>query len=283
MYRYSIYLLLIFTFIAYTVNGQEEDPAEDEETLLTIDTPITIDLETEEDKAKVAPKKKKRKKNVFYGRKTKKGFTRTGYGDNLVIELFHYLKHPVELDPYAREIYWYDFRRKSIRKSRKVDEDYGVILHGPYSKIKGDKIIEKGIYYEGLKHGRWTKSTENDVLMDKKRYFKGWPKESLVRYYDKDRTKMKEIIPVQFGVTEGDYFYFHPNGNVAVSGEFSNGKRVGQWIEYYPLRGRRKKIVQYPKDPYSGERPYILKEWNNRGKLVYDYVEFMKQVGAQGS
>ena len=38
------------------------------------DSPLTIDLEKEEDENKVTPKKKKQKKNVYYGMKTKKGY-----------------------------------------------------------------------------------------------------------------------------------------------------------------------------------------------------------------
>ena len=40
------------------------------------ESPITINLEEEEEEEKDEKKKKKRKKKVFYGVKTKKGFTR---------------------------------------------------------------------------------------------------------------------------------------------------------------------------------------------------------------
>ena len=38
--------------------------------------------------------KKKPKKKVYYGIKTKKAFTRKGYGDKTTIELFYVLKKP---------------------------------------------------------------------------------------------------------------------------------------------------------------------------------------------
>ncbi len=274
----------IFSFLAGIVicsNAYGQEPEPTEEDLLTIDTPITIDFKEDTELERVEPKKKRRKKNVFYGIKTKKMFTRKGYQDNLTLELFHYLKEPVEVDPYVRDIYWYDFRRKSIRKSKKVNAEYGVILHGPYRKVKGNQVLEQGIYFKGTKHGRWTTFDKNDILIDKRKYFKGWPKESLVTYYDEDRTKMKEIIPIEYGSKEGNYFYFHESGNIAVQGEYQQDQRVGEWTEYYERRGRRKKVIQYGEDPYSGDIAHILKEWNEKGELVYDREQEMKKLAGR--
>ena len=108
------------------------------------ESPLTIDLggEDEEDEP-VEIKKKKRKKNVFYGIKTKKGFTRTGFGDDVVIELFYYLKVYEAPDPYVRDIYWYDFKKRKIANSRKINEKYAGILHGPYLKMLGVGLTEK--------------------------------------------------------------------------------------------------------------------------------------------
>jgi len=270
--RYSILVLGLLVFCLFTLQNAlaQEIQAVDDEEILTIDTPITIDF-ADEEKEKIGPKKKRRKRKVFYGLKTKKGFTKTGFGNKVIIELFYYLKEYKDPNPYVREIYWYDFKRKAIRNAKKVDREYGVILHGPYKKIQGDQIIEEGIYYIGTKHGRWTKHNKHDILQNKRKFYKGWPRESLVTYYDEGRSKMKEIIPVQHGLKEGNYFYFHENSNIAVSGEFIKDKRVGKWTEYYQKRGRRKKIIQYRTDPYNDRfQPYIWREWNGKGKLIYD-------------
>ena len=211
--------------------------------------------------------------------KTKKGFTKKGYGDNIEIETFYYLKEPVSLEPYVRDVYWFDFRRRKIQKSRNIDPDYGVILHGPYKRLVGDKVVEEGIYYAGTKHGRWTEYNRNDILVNKEKYYKGWPKESLARYYDKDRQKLREIIPVEYGVKEGNYYYFYENGNIAVRGEYQDDRKVGQWIEYWPNRGRRKKIIQYREDPFNDNfHPYTLKEWSADGSLVFDRETWQKEV-----
>ncbi|MDQ3393801.1 MAG: hypothetical protein M3512_06785, partial [Bacteroidota bacterium] len=62
-------------------------------------TPLTIDLDAQEEEE--APKKKKRKKNVYYGIKTRKGFVKTGFGNDVVIETFNYLKEHEDPDPYV--------------------------------------------------------------------------------------------------------------------------------------------------------------------------------------
>ena len=131
--------------------------------------------------------------------------------------------------------YWFDFRRKRIRNTGTIDKKYGRILHGPYQKIRGGQLIEKGIYFVGTKHGRWVKLDKNDILVDKIKFYKGWPKESLVKYYDDDRQKLKEVIPVVYGEIIGDYYFFHENGEIAVKGQYEYGEKIGRWTEYFDI------------------------------------------------
>lgn len=228
-----------------------------------------LELDEEIDEP-IVTKKKKRKKKVFYGLKTKKGFTRKGYGDRVVIELFYYLKTQDKPNQFVRDIYWYDFTRREIRKTNNFDPSKGVLLHGPYKRMQGDQLLEEGIFYKGTKHGRWMQFDRENLLTDKAKYYKGWPKESLVVYYDPaERTKVKEIIPVEFGEREGYYYQFHENGGIAVTGEYKWDNKVGEWIENYP-NGRRKKIIIFPDDPFDHEQnPFIRSEWNEKGKEVY--------------
>ena len=238
---------------------------------VTINTPLTIDLDANDHLEDVDIKKKKRKKRVFYGVKTRKAYTKNGFGKKTTVELFHILKKHQEPDQYVRDIYWYDSRRGKIRISGEIDSKYGSILHGPYVKKRGTQVIEEGIYYFGTKHGRWIKLDKNDILLDKEKYYKGWPKESLVKYYDRERTKFKEVIPVEYDEREGNYFYFFENGLIAVRGEYKYGQKVGRWMEFHYNSQRRKKIIQYPDDPYDEDMsPYVWREYNKRGKLVYE-------------
>lgn len=266
-----IFALLLVKIPLVTIAQDKEGSTDDIEFIIERSQPLTLDLDKEENEEPKKKKKKKRKKNVYYGYKTKKAYTRTGYGNNVTVEVFHYLKKWVDPDPYVPEIYWFDFRRKRIRNTGTIDKKYGRILHGPYKKMRGDQVLEEGIFYIGAKHGRWLKYDNNDILIDKQKYYKGWPKESLVKYYDDDRKKLKEVIPVVYGEVQGDYYYFHQNGSIAVKGQYENGKKIGKWTEYYDFLRRAKKQIQYRPDPYNDNfKPYIEKEWNRRGEVTYE-------------
>ncbi len=259
---------LLLAFGAFGQETETPQDAEPQDQQFAVDTPVNLDFGQEEEVEQ--PKKKKVKKKVFYGIKTKKGFTRKGYGNRVTYETFYYLKKPEKPQGFVRDIYWYDFTRKEIRVTQKFDPNKGVLLHGPYERRQGEIVLEKGIFFKGTKHGRWLKYGRDSVLLDKEKYFRGWPKESLVSYYDPvERKKMKEMLPIEYGEKEGYYYFFHENGMLAVQGEYHWNQRVGDWIEYYP-NGRRKKIVTYPKEAFDKSvRPYVKAEWNENGKEIY--------------
>ncbi len=218
----------------------------------------------------VVTTKKKPKRKTFYGIKTRKSYTRKGFGDKTTIELFYVLKKPDKPTQFVRDIYWYDYTRREVRRTGNFDPKKGVLLHGPYKKLQGNVVLEEGIFYKGAKHGRWMKFDRQDILDDKEKYYKGWPKESLVTYYDPvEHTKVKEMIPVEIDEREGFYFLFHENGTIAVTGEYKWDQRVGDWIENYP-NGKRKKIVAYPTEPFDKTaKPFVRKEWDEKGREIY--------------
>src|SRR5687767_8380105 len=187
-------LILLPILICSSLQGQDTgQQAEPQDQQFTIDTPASLDFKKEEEKEE-APRKKKVKKKVYYGIKTKKGFTRKGFGERVTYETFYFLKKPEKPTGFVRDVYWFDFTRKEIRKTEKFDPSKGVLLHGPYEKRQGEIVLEKGIFYKGTKHGRWMKYSRDSTLADKDRYYRGWPKESLVSYYDpQERKRMKEI------------------------------------------------------------------------------------------
>lgn len=234
------------------------------------DKPFKL-LELDENTSEpIVAKKKKPKKKTFYGIKTRKSYARRGTGDRTTIELFHVLKKPEKPSVFVRDIYWYDYTRREVRKTANFDINKGVLLHGPYKKMQNDVVLEEGIFYKGTKHGRWMQFDRNDVLHDKEKYYKGWPKESLVTYYDPvERKRVKEMIPIEIDEREGFYFMFHENGTVAVTGEYKWGEKVGDWIENY-ANGKRKRIISYPSEPFQTDiRPFIRKEWDERGWEIF--------------
>lgn len=218
----------------------------------------------------IVSKKKKPKKKTFYGIKTRKGFTRRGVAEKTTIELFYVLKKSEKPTVFVRDIYWYDYKRREVRKTATFDPAKGVLLHGPYKKMQAGVVLEEGIFYMGTKHGRWMKYDRNNLLDDKEKYYKGWPKESLVTYYDAvEHKKVKEMIPIEIDEREGFYFLFHENGTIAVTGEYRWGIKVGDWIENYP-NGKRKKILSYPKEPFDDEvKPFVRKEWDDKGHEIF--------------
>lgn len=264
MFRYLIIFILFFLY-AGSAAAQQTEPQDER---FTIDTPASLDFQREEEV--ITAKKKKVKKKVFYGIKTKKGFSRRGAGERTVFETFYYLKKPEKPQAFIRDIYYFNFARKEVMRTEKFDPTKGVLLHGPYEKRQGETVLVKGIYYKGAKHGRWLSYNRDSVLTDKEKYFRGWPKESLVSYYDPvERKRMKEMTPIEFGEKEGFYYLFHENGQLAVHGEYKWNQRVGDWTEYYAT-GKRKKILSYPKEAFDKSmQPYIKAEWNDKGKEIY--------------
>ncbi len=256
--------------------------AQDGETLedlfkVDYDTPLTLDLEEKEDDV-IAPvkKEKKVKRNVYFGLKTRKAFTRTVRRNDIILDLFNVLKEYVGPPEYASDFYWYDYKKKKIINSLKVDQRNAGVLHGPYEKRIGDLIIEQGWYYKGLKHRRWVRFNRHDILQDKTYWWKGWPQESRLAYYDFNKTKLREVIPVHYGEKDGEYWAFHEDGSLAVRGEYKFGHKVGLWREYYD-GGRVKREVVYPEDPFDFKfNPYITREWDTRGTLIYDRAKFLK-------
>ena len=252
------------------VSWAQDEPKEPQEQRFTIDTPASLDFQKEEEPVNTT-KKKKPKKKVFYGIKTKKGFTRKGVGDRITYELFYYLKKSEKPQTFVRDIFWYDYTRREIRKTSTFDPTKGVLLHGPYEKRVGETVVEKGIFYKGTRHGRWMRYNSRDsTLLDKDKFYHGWPKESLVSYYDPtERKRMKEMTPIEFGEKEGFYYFFHENGQLAVQGEYQWDEKVGDWTEFYS-NGKRKKIIAYPKEPFDESmQPYVKAEWNDKGKEIY--------------
>src|SRR4051812_9958226 len=113
-------LTFIFFFIAVSTVSFAQDKTDEQEEpqdkQFTVDTPVTLDFEKEE-KDEPQKKKKKPKKKVFYGIKTKKGFTRKGYGDKVTYEIFFFLKRPELPQTFVRDVYWFNFKRKEIVKT----------------------------------------------------------------------------------------------------------------------------------------------------------------------
>ncbi|ABG57762.1 toxin-antitoxin system YwqK family antitoxin [Cytophaga hutchinsonii] len=219
---------------------------------------------------KKAPKKKKK---VFYDLKCKKGFIRTisGASGNVTLEKFYYLKVWKDPNPYILDVYVWDITKNKIVKVTKIEADKQPqyrILHGPYTREVNGNLVETGAYYIGTKHARWETYDKNFILQAKTKYYKGWPKEAKIAYYDGGHTKLKEVMPYEYGKLQGDYYFFTEKGIVLMKGTYENGVKVGTWVEYFPDSPNRKRETKYTDDPDVAAEPIIAKEWNDKGKLI---------------
>ena len=199
-----------------------------------------------------------------------------GSGDRATVELFHVLKEYKPLNPYVRatETRWYDKKTKRLSSALIKEKEQALPLHGSYKKYAGENLIEEGFYYMGVKDGRWAKYDSKFNLIDKSVWNMGFPAESNITYYDSAHSQIKKVMPITFGEVEGEFLEFYKEGQLMASGKYDNGKKVGRWVEYYQFRRQRKKEIQYPKSSWDEDfEPFVLREWDEKGKLLYDYTK----------
>lgn len=271
MIRKSTFLFLLL----FVVSVSHSQIKEKGKIFISEDAKPTLELNPEaEEEEEEEKKKKKKKKKVFYGMKTRKAFTpAVRRGRKVTIETYFVLKEFVEPDPYVKEVHWFDVEKRKIETGRasQVVNDYKEmrILHGPYKKYVNKMLVEEGNFYVGTKHGRWVKYDLDTVLIDKNYYYKGWPRDAKISYYDVEQTKIKEVMPIVWGVKEGDYVYFNENGTLRITGLYQDDMKVRRWRIYHEGTQRRKMDIMYPLDP--SEKPFVMYEWDVRGNFLYDY------------
>uniref|UniRef100_UPI004048C63A toxin-antitoxin system YwqK family antitoxin n=1 Tax=Algoriphagus sp. TaxID=1872435 RepID=UPI004048C63A len=228
------------------------------------------------DEEKVKEKKKESKKNArkstYFGIKTRKGSTRRSLRGQEYTEFFHFTDASWTSNPYVRDRYWYDPKDRAIR-NQGYTKGLGYLLHGPYQRLINQVVVESGMFFYGTKHQTWLLFDANNILQDKTHFEEGWPKESRITYYNSTSKAIEKLIPVQYGLEEGNFFHFYPNQQIAVTGEYRFGQKVGLWTEYWNTNNTktiRKREIQYQEKPYTKNfRPYIRAEWDKEGNLIY--------------
>jgi len=240
--------------------------------LLPTNAPTLLFNESDTRQKEAEKKKKKKKKNVFFGVKTKKAFVRHNVRDVTIYQFFHYTFERRNTDPYIRDVYWID-KKDNVIRTKDFDPAKGYLLHGPYERKNGDVVVESGMFYYGTKHGRWLKYDSKNILVDKAHFSQGWPKDSRITYYNRENRKIEKITPIEYELKEGNFFHFYEDGQIAVTGEFQYGERVGLWTEYWHNKNSKivkKREIQYQEVPYTKNfTPFIRAEWDKEGNLVY--------------
>jgi len=244
-------------------------------------------LVTDSSAAANSTKKKKRKqpknKKDFLGYPIKRSYTKSGSKRNPTIEMFYYLPEYVEPSRYAPAKYYFNTKDNKIRRDATIDPKEARILHGPYKRMIGKRVVEEGYYFIGTRHLRWESyrqnNNEENILVNKIYYEKGFPRDAIVNYYDAAKTKIKEVIPYAEGKLNGEYVLFFESGLRAWDGQYENGKKVGVWNEYWPFRNRKRYEWQYPEtadaEPFE---PFLLKEYNRSSNLIYEKGKLDKRA-----
>ena len=276
----AVWPLLLFILVGcYVRRAPDETIGKD------LKTPVIYKDTLASDK-KVARKKKIPKK-TFFGYKTRKAFTKLRKGRNLTLELFFVLKKPADPGPYVQQLYWFNRKKRKVMVGPIPEKEKmnAVIMHGPYKKIVNRFIIEEGQFFLGSKHGRWEtyQTGEESILADKKKYYKGFPKDAEITYYDAERTKTKEVLPMEDGRYQGDYYFFSPEGILLTSGKYEHGVRIGIWKDFYDNKKRKiKRNTQYPESAFVEQfEPFTLQEYDEKGFATYDKAEDDKKKAAE--
>ena len=222
-------------------------------------------------------KKKKKKKKIYFGMKTSGGFAKKATRSYTDIQVFRYISSDnVMKDPYQKEIYYYDTKSKKIKSynyhdfvTQKKKGKNMYLLHGKFTRYRNKQVREEGYYYKGTKHGKWMEFDKKGIVLEKVKYDLGLPEESKITYHDAGQKKVKEIIPIMHGRIQGTYYKFYENGVTEVQGKYDNNEPVGLWRHWYETR-QRFQHVMHPTRWWDDNEPVKLREWDTRGRMVYD-------------
>jgi antitoxin component YwqK of YwqJK toxin-antitoxin module len=222
---------------------------------------------------KAAQRKPNTKKKLFLGERIKKGYFKTGQGKNQVITVFYYLKTFRQPSGMAPAVYYYSPRKHKIfTASGELDPTTDKVLHGPIKRMVGTQVIETGYYAMGTKHLRWERFDNKGNLLVKSHYEMGYPRDANISYYDGGNTMVKEVVPYVNGKLEGDYAKFTADGKREWTGHFENGRRIGEWTNYWDYKGYRHYVFQYGDSGYEPEvaEPELIREYSHGGSPIYD-------------
>ncbi len=116
------------------------------------------------------------------------------------------------------------------------------------------------------------KPNESDEPLDKKS----------IQEPNKNTSEKKVSIKIDEVVKRDDTFYkkfsnipfsghiesYHPNGQLKIIGEFSEGKKIGEWVEYY-MSGVKKSEGKFAKGKKDGAWVYYFLNKNIKEKQIF--------------
>jgi hypothetical protein len=217
--------------------------------------------------------KKAPPKDEYERIKTERRLGNYGSGIRNTLEEINVVKYVEDeaVSAYVGEIWWFDPAQSRIVTGSLKDNKSAQICHGPFKRIINQQINEQGFFYMGAKDGRWETYGPDGELINKQYFYRGFPSASSISYFDPEKTKIKEIIPIVYGKVRGQYRAFYASGNLKEEGMLDDSVRVGRWREFHEFGtgGRLKKEWRYGKDKFENQEPELIQERDAQGKIIY--------------
>ena len=149
-----------------------------------------------------------------------------------------------------------EFQNKHIRWNTK-GEWWGVkyqalpngVSHGEYIE-RGDEYIIECFYYEGEKHGLYTKWGKEEKYIDNRRFFSYYPQvQGLYNH----------------GAKVGEWRERHSSEILNLSEWYENGLRHGPYLEWWDLLG---KLVKYEGEWNCGKQRGLWTWYDHHGSVI---------------
>jgi len=151
-----------------------------------------------------------------------------------------------------------------------VRETFSVIKNtttkqGEYKMYYNNVLLCKGYYYNGLKHGPWTKYYPSGIVSTTGAYIKG--EKNGVWKFIYENGKLASVSQFKLGVKTGLWLGYYMNGDTSVVMQYGNGNKETVYIEKITTYYQKKKSQQkLPSKKYKE----IITEI--RDSVVYDEV-----------
>ena len=151
-----------------------------------------------------------------------------------------------------------------------------------YCEYTEGVIKSKGDYKDGLKHGLFNYWTDRGSLGMQVNYENSFLNGELTIWYDPSSAKgirldgqKRKVEQYKVGVKDGDFFWWHENGNRSHEQKYKNGKKNGKWTRYYET-GNILMEEHFSEDLKDGR----ARRWYENGLLLKE--EFYKKGKKNG-
>jgi antitoxin component YwqK of YwqJK toxin-antitoxin module len=134
-----------------------------------------------------------------------------------------------------------------------------VIKHFPNSNLsfavfysENEAVLSEGFYKNQLKDSTWLNFTSSGAISSKESFLQNQLNGEKIIYYIEGQIENGVLIPLSISnykkdILDGLYTEFFSTGKIKKKGDFINGLKNGEWLEYHP-NGQLAQKVNYKKD-----------------------------------